>query len=116
MKPDLFAGLLEGVQQGGEYLRGKRKPARVFRFRPVDIRGMRRRARLSQERFADLLGISAGTLRNWEQGRRKPDGPAQRLLQVAKHNLRVVLEAIHPELTAGAKKQTKVRRRRARAS
>src|SRR4029453_18947216 len=115
MKPDLFADLLEGVKQGGEYLRGKRKPSRVFRFRPVDIRGMRRKANLSQERFADLLGISAGTLRNWEQGRREPDGPAQRLLQVAKHDLGVVLEAIHPELTASVTKRGRVRRHRAKA-
>jgi len=105
MKRDLFAQLLAGVRQGGQYLKGKRKPSRGFRFEPLNIRRMRRTAKLSQEKFADLLGISVGTLRNWEQGRREPDGPAQRLLQVARHNLRVVLEAIHPELMGAPRRR-----------
>ena len=115
MKPDLFADLLEGVKQGGEYLQGRRKPSRVFRFQPVDIRRMRKQAKLSQERFAEVLGISPATLRNWEQGRREPEGPAQRLLQVARHNLGVVLEAIHPELVEGLRRRGKVRGHKARA-
>src|SRR5262245_47972909 len=101
MRPDLFADCLAGVKQGAEYLQGTRKPSRVFRFQPVDIRRMRKQAKLSQERFADILGISPATLRNWEQGRREPEGPAQRLLQVARNNPGVVLEAIHPELVEG---------------
>jgi putative transcriptional regulator len=114
MKPDLFADLLEGVKQGGEYLQGKRRPSRMFRFQPVDIRRMRKQAKLSQERFAEVLGISPATLRNWEQGRREPEGPAQRLLQVARHNLSVVLEAIHPELVGELKRRGKVRAHKAR--
>ena len=103
MKPDLFGELLEGVKQGGEYLRGKRKPSRAFQFQPVNIRRMRKKANLSQERLADLLGISVGTLRNWGQGRRETDGPAQRLLQVAEYNFDVVMKAIHPEPLVKAK-------------
>jgi putative transcriptional regulator len=115
MKPDLLADLLEGVKQGREYLQGRRKPARVFRFQPVDLRRMRKQAKLSQDRFAELLGISPATLRNWEQGRREPEGPARRLLQVARHNLRVVLEAIHPELVEGLRRRGKSRGQKARA-
>jgi transcriptional regulator with XRE-family HTH domain len=44
---------------------------------------------LSQEEFAYLMGISVATLRNWEQGRRKPEGPARVLLKVA---------SLHPEV------------------
>ena len=115
MKTELFEDLLEGVRQGGEYLKGKREASRVFRFSPVDIRGIRLRANLSQARFADVLGISPATLRNWEQGRREPEGPAQRLLQVAKHNLPLVLEAIHPEQVAKERRRGKVRKQAARA-
>ena len=49
---------------------------------PVDLRELRRRMGLSQASFAARFGFSLGTLRNWERGRRRPDGAAQILLQV----------------------------------
>ena len=49
---------------------------------PVDLKKLRRRLGLTQESFAARFGFSLGTLRNWERGRRRPDGPAQILLQV----------------------------------
>lgn len=54
----------------------------VYLRRVVDIPALRKRHRLTQQAFADRLGISLGTLRNWEQKRRVPDGPAQRLLEL----------------------------------
>lgn len=48
-----------------------------------DAKRIRRSYNLSQNQFAAMLGISLATLRNWEQGRRKPEGPARVLLQVA---------------------------------
>jgi putative transcriptional regulator len=49
---------------------------------PVDLKKLRRRLGLTQVSFAARFGFSLGTLRNWERGRRRPDGPAQILLQV----------------------------------
>jgi putative transcriptional regulator len=51
-----------------------------------------RRNRLSQSKFAALLGISQDTLQNWEQGRREPTGPAKVLLEIASKHPRVLLE------------------------
>jgi putative transcriptional regulator len=48
---------------------------------------------LSQHKFAALLGISAATLKNWEQGRRQPTGAAKVLLRVAKRHPKIVLQA-----------------------
>lgn len=48
--------------------------------RPIDVAAIRAKTRLSQERFARAVQISPHTLRNWEQGRRVPDGPARALL------------------------------------
>ena len=48
-----------------------------------DVRALRRFVGLSQQRFAQALGISVHTLRNWEQGRRHPEGPALALLRIA---------------------------------
>ncbi len=53
----------------------------------------RRKLGVSQDRFAELLGISAATVRNWEQGRRQPTGAAKVLLRVAVKNPKAVLAA-----------------------
>jgi putative transcriptional regulator len=50
------------------------------RVRPVDVAAIRAVTGLSQGHFADACGISVHTLRNWEQGRRAPQGPAKALL------------------------------------
>jgi putative transcriptional regulator len=49
---------------------------------------------LSQPKFAKLLHVDVGTLRNWEQGRREPTGPAQALLRTMKNNPQAVLKAL----------------------
>jgi DNA-binding XRE family transcriptional regulator len=57
-----------------------------------DIAALRRFTALSQEAFARALGISVHTLRNWEQGRRMPEGPALALLRIAARHPRVLRE------------------------
>jgi putative transcriptional regulator len=57
-----------------------------------DIVALRRFVGLSQARFAEALGISVHTLRNWEQGRRHPEGPALALLRIAARHPRIIRE------------------------
>jgi putative transcriptional regulator len=57
-----------------------------------DIASLRRFVGLTQEQFATALGISVHTLRNWEQGRRTPEGPALALLRIAARHPRVLRE------------------------
>jgi putative transcriptional regulator len=57
-----------------------------------DVVALRRFVGLTQQQFADALGISVHTLRNWEQGRRRPDGPALALLRIAARHPRVLRE------------------------
>lgn len=57
-----------------------------------DIVALRHFTGLSQETFAVALGISVHTLRNWEQGRRMPEGPAIALLRIAARHPRVLRE------------------------
>ena len=87
--------LLESIRQMKLIRSGKMKPARVHRFDPVEVKAIRARMKLSQQGFAALMGISPATLRNWEQGRVNPDGPARVLLQVVAHRPQAVLEALH---------------------
>lgn len=61
---------------------------------PGDVAALRRFIGLSQAKFAEALGISVHTLRNWEQDRRKPEGPALALLRIAARHPGVVHENV----------------------
>lgn len=97
-----FQELLISIKQAGRIRRGKLKPARVTTFRPADVKNIRGKLKTSQVEFALMIGVSVATLRNWEQGRRTPDGPALALLRVAARNPRVVAEALHRDSRKGA--------------
>ena len=58
----------------------------------ADVTALRQFLGLTQEQLAAAMGISVHTLRNWEQGRRHPDGPAIALLRIAARHPRVILE------------------------
>jgi len=94
MKDELFAELLASVKEGGAILRGEKEAARTFQLDRLDIKRIRENYNLTQEKFAALLGISVRTLRNWEQGRRVPEGPAMVLLRVAEMHPQAVLDAV----------------------
>jgi putative transcriptional regulator len=95
MKKSTLDELLTSVEQAGAILRGKRVPVRHAVIKDPDVPAIRRRLGLTQEKFALLLGISVATLRNWEQGRRKPEGPARVLLCVAAKHPKAVLDVVH---------------------
>jgi putative transcriptional regulator len=58
----------------------------------ADIAALRQFVRLTQTQFAQAMGISVHTLRNWEQDRRKPEGPALALLRIAARHPRILRE------------------------
>ena len=60
------------------------------------VRDLRRRARLTQQQFAAWLGVPVETIRNWEQGKRMPRGPARALLAVIAHAPETVFAALAP--------------------
>jgi putative transcriptional regulator len=94
MKAKDFNELLKSVGEAREIAAGKRKPSRVIAFNPLEVKSIRKRLHVSQTQFAHLIGVSAATLRNWEQGRTYPEGAARVLLKVAAHRPQVVLEAL----------------------
>ena len=102
MKKTAFEELLTSVRQAGRIRRGAMKPSRVTKFIPTDVRAVRTKLGTSQTEFALMIGVSVATLRNWEQGRRTPDGPALALLRVASENPKAVIEALHTERKRGA--------------
>lgn len=94
MKDELFEELLESIEEGGAILRGEAEPSRSFVVEDPDVAAIRAEYGLSQSRFAALLGISVRTLQNWEQGRRRPEGPARVLLRVAAEHPAAILDVV----------------------
>jgi putative transcriptional regulator len=94
MKKEHFDELVKSVKQAGKIRRKKMKASRVFRYKPADIKSIREKLGKSQAEFALMIGVSVATLRNWEQGRRVPDGPARALLRIADKNPEAVAEAL----------------------
>jgi putative transcriptional regulator len=96
MKKKDFDNLVGSIREAGRIRRGEAEPARVTEFAPVDVKAIRRRLGKSQSAFALMIGVSVATLRNWEQGRRRPEGPARALLKVAAANPEAVAAALTP--------------------
>ena len=97
MREKDFKELLQSIAEAREIMAGKRKPSRVFVFDRLEVKAIRKRLHVSQNQFAHLIGVSAATLRNWEQGRTYPEGAARALLKVAAYRPDVVLEALRAQ-------------------
>lgn len=95
MKKEDFEKLVSSIKEAGEIKSGKRNPSRVYEINPPEIKNIRKKLNVSQNEFSMMIGVSVRTLQNWEQGRRKLDGPAKALLQVASKNPKAVLDALH---------------------
>jgi len=89
-----FGDLVKSVRQAGRIRRRKMRPSRATTFKPADVKAIRDSLGKSQTEFAMMIGVSVATLRNGEQGRRVPDGPAQALLRVAAQNPEAVANAL----------------------
>lgn len=102
MRKDLFEQLVESVREMKAIRAGTLKPGRVTPAADLlgrgtmDVAALRARFGLSQAKFAVLLGISVNTLRNWEQRRRQPEGPARVLLRVAASHPDALLDVAWP--------------------
>jgi putative transcriptional regulator len=94
MNKRLFEKLVESMNQHDEIARGVRAPSRKFGIDAAKVKEIRAATGLSQPKFARLLNVDVGTLRNWEQGRREPTGPAKALLKAIKHDPKSVLKAL----------------------
>src|ERR1700674_537877 len=76
--------LLKSAKEARAIARGEADPStyRVHVPSEIDVKAIRMKLQLSQAEFANRFGIAPGTLRDWEQNRKRPDGPARVLLVV----------------------------------
>ena len=96
MSRKLFDKLEKSLEEAIQIRQGKLVASRITRIDPKnDVVRVRSNLGLSQSKFATALGISKGTLQNWEQGRRQPTGPAKILLKLAEKHPEWLLETAH---------------------
>ncbi len=110
MRKDLFDELVARVKEMKASQAGRLKPARVTHAKDLlsaetpDVAALRASFKLSQGKFAALLGISIDTLQNWEQRRRRPEGPAKVLLRVASMHPEALMATVRPAAKARTKR------------
>lgn len=90
-----FEELLSSVKEMDEILAGKKSAARTFTFPEPEVPSIREKTGLSQTQFATLIGVSKRTLENWEQGRRRPTGPAKALLRILDADAERAIATLH---------------------
>lgn len=96
MSKEAYEAIKEGLDEMLAYAKGDTKGARVSRYpiEQIDVAAIRGMTGLSQAKFCATFGFSEPTLKKWEQGQRRPTGPARALLKVIDRNPKAVLEAL----------------------
>lgn len=95
MDNNLFSELLASVEEMDDIVQGKKGVAKVTEFPEPEVKLIREKTGLSQNRFAMLIGVSKRTLENWEQGRRHPSGPAKVLLKILESEPEYAVRVLH---------------------
>ena len=89
-----FEEISTGLEEAIKHAKGKRGQVVVHKPETIDVKAIRAKTGMSQQRFCATFGISLGTLRHWEQGLRSPRGPARVLLKVVDNDPKAVIRAI----------------------
>jgi putative transcriptional regulator len=90
-----FQSIKKGLEEAIDYSQGKKVPVKVFHPKPVNVKNIRQQTRLTQDEFAAAFGISVATLRHWERGDRKPQGPALVLLNLVRRSPDTILNILN---------------------
>jgi putative transcriptional regulator len=95
-KPSAGSRIVASLREAVDWVEGRPVAVRVTTVDvpAVDVRAVRRGLGLSQSAFAARFGFQTATLRNWEQGRTRPDGPARVLLAVIARHPEAVEDAL----------------------
>jgi putative transcriptional regulator len=89
---DIGQEILEGIREIKAYKAGRIDLRTRELKEPSSPQDIRRRLNLSQSAFAGLMGVSLRTVQDWEQGRRRPSGPAKSLLRIVEQRPEVFME------------------------
>jgi len=90
-----FDQIMAGLKEAAAHAAGEDIDCIIHTFPRPDVKKIRAKTKLSQARFSAVFHIPIGTLRNWEQGRRHPDGPAAALLHIIDKEPETAVRALH---------------------
>ena len=94
----LFDDLMTGLDEVDAFLAGKKDGYKVNLPAEVDVKGIRKRLKMTQARFSSTFGFSLDAVKHWEGGRRTPESSARAFLTVIARNPSAVIAALHPQL------------------
>ncbi len=89
-----FTEISEGLMDAAAHAKGEKSGVVEHTIESLNVKAIRKKTGMSQQRFCATFGISLGTLRHWEQGLRSPRGAARVLLKVVEQNPHVVIKAV----------------------
>ena len=103
-RDSVAARVMKGLEEARDHAMGKDVPGLVEHLADdIDVASIRKKTKLSQAAFARMIAVKLPTLQNWEQGRRKPDGPARVLLTMVDEKPNIVVSTLAPKFTASKK-------------
>ena len=91
---EVFESIKKGLEEAIAYSEGRCPEAVVHEMTPMDVKSVRAKVQMSQSEFASAFGISVSTLRHWERGDRRPQGPALVLLNIVAREPEMVLRVL----------------------
>jgi putative transcriptional regulator len=94
----IFNDLMSGLDEVDAFLAGETTGYKVSLPAEVDVKGIRKRLKMTQARFSDTFGFSLDAVKHWEGGRRTPESSARAFLTVIAKNPQAVIAALHPQL------------------
>jgi len=105
-RKSVAARVMSGLKQARDHAAGKDVDGLIEHIPDeIDVAAIRRKTKLSQTEFAKMIAVKLPTLRNWEQGRRRPDGPARVLLSMVNQKPEIVVSTLSTK--PPAKKSTR---------
>ena len=89
-----FTEISAGLNDAISHAKGEKTKVIEHNMESIDVKAIRKKTGMSQQKFCSTFGISLGALRHWEQGLRNPRGTAKVLLKVVEHNPDAIIESI----------------------
>ena len=91
---EYFESIRKGAKEALAWKQGKDTGARVHQYTALDVTEIRKKTKMTQKEFSQSFQIPLSTLRQWEQGKRLPQGPAQALLKIIAYDSDAAIEAL----------------------
>ncbi|OED44673.1 transcriptional regulator [Endozoicomonas sp. (ex Bugula neritina AB1)] len=90
----VFDDIMQGLDEAVAFSKGETSSAVVHEITPMDVKSIRNQLAMTQEEFAQAVGVKLPTLRHWERGDRTPNGPARVLLNLLSREPKQIVQML----------------------